>query len=269
MEILLLLVIVGLLAFREWSGFGGKWLKGKAAQRKGRRGELTVRKMANRFLDKGVYHILNNITLPTEDGSTQIDHVIISVYGVFVIETKNMKGWIFGNAREKYWTQTIFRYKNKFQNPLHQNFKHVRVLQDLLGLTQDQLHSVVVFIGNSTLKTEMPENVVKGQEFISLIKSKTKPVLPESEIEEIEQKILFHSLAPSRITERDHTQHVKQTKRKGDRKMSRKTIRSREKFFRMLICVCFGLLLILSLKMGWVDRLVPLLAPPITTEAPE
>ena len=183
---------------------------------------MAVSKMANRFLDKDKYHILENITLPVGDGSTQIDHVIISVYGVFVIETKNMTGWIFGDARQKYWTQTIYKHKSKFQNPLHQNFKHVRVLQDLLGLNQYQIHSVVVFIGDSTLKTEMPENVVQGQEYVWFIKSKNRLVLSESDVEEIEQKILFHSLPPSRKTQRDHTRHVKQMNRKVDRKMNRK-----------------------------------------------
>ena len=183
---------------------------------------MAVSKMANRFLDKDKYHILENITLPVGDGSTQIDHVIISVYGVFVIETKNMTGWIFGDARQKYWTQTIYKHKSKFQNPLHQNFKHVRVLQDLLGLNQYQIHSVVVFIGDSTLKTEMPENVVQGQECVWFIKSKNRLVLSESDVEEIEQKILLHSLPPSRKTQRDHTRHVKQMNHKVDRKMNRK-----------------------------------------------
>jgi len=44
------------------------------------------------FLDKNIYTLFKNVTLPTEDGTTQIDHVIVSRYGVFVIETKNMKG---------------------------------------------------------------------------------------------------------------------------------------------------------------------------------
>ena len=45
------------------------------------------------MLDKTIYHRLNNITLPLSNGgSTQIDHVIVSVYGIFVIETKHYKG---------------------------------------------------------------------------------------------------------------------------------------------------------------------------------
>lgn len=47
------------------------------------------------FLDKRAYFPLNNITLVTGNGTTQIDHVVVSKYGIFVIETKNIDGWIF------------------------------------------------------------------------------------------------------------------------------------------------------------------------------
>ena len=52
-------------------------------------------------LPKEDYHLIKNITLPTGDGTTQIDHILVSRFGVFVIETKNMKGWIFGSAHQK------------------------------------------------------------------------------------------------------------------------------------------------------------------------
>jgi restriction system protein len=70
------------------------WFKGIA-------GEMLVHISAKIHLNKDKYHVLRNVTLPTADGTTQIDHIIVSEYGVFVIETKNMKGWIFGGARQK------------------------------------------------------------------------------------------------------------------------------------------------------------------------
>ena len=72
-------------------------------------GELFVNVVAKVRLDKRIYTLFKNVTLPTEDGTTQIDHIIVSRYGVFVIETKNMKGWIFGNPQQKTWTQKIYR----------------------------------------------------------------------------------------------------------------------------------------------------------------
>ncbi len=67
----------------------------KTAWFKGVFGEFLVNLMAKLRLDKNTYHVIKNVTLPTDDGSTQIDHIIVSVYGIFVVETKNMKGWIF------------------------------------------------------------------------------------------------------------------------------------------------------------------------------
>jgi restriction system protein len=59
---------------------------------KGVIGEALVNLAAALFLDKNIYRLFKNVTLPTEDGTTQVDHVIVSPYGIFVIETKNLKG---------------------------------------------------------------------------------------------------------------------------------------------------------------------------------
>lgn len=175
---------------------------------KGITGEFIINLSAKIFLDKEIYHLIKNVTLPTEDGSTQIDHIIVSKYGVFVVETKNMKGWIFGNPNQKTWTQKIYKNTNKFQNPLHQNYKHTKTLESLLGLNDQQIHSVIVFIGDSTFKTDMPENVTYGGGYLRYIKSKTQPVLDESEVNEITTKIENGRLASSLKTNREHVAHV-------------------------------------------------------------
>ena len=181
----------------------------KSAWFKGVVGEFIVNLSARLFLDKQKYHVLKNVTLPTEDGSTQIDHVIVSKYGVFVVETKNMKGWIFGDTNQKTWTQKIYKHSSKFQNPLHQNHKHVKTLKSLLELNDHQIYSVVVFVGDSTFKMEMPENVRYGGGFIRFIKSKIQVVLTESKVKEITSKIESGRLTPSFKTNREHVRHVK------------------------------------------------------------
>ena len=176
---------------------------------KGVMGEFVVNLSTKLMLDKNKYHLIKNVTLPTNDGSTQIDHIIVSVFGVFVVETKNMKGWIFGGTKQKTWTQKIFKHSSKFQNPLHQNYKHVKTLESLLGLNEHQIFSVIVFVGDSTFKTEMPENVTYGSGYISFIKSKKTPVLSEAEANEISTKIETGRLTPSFKTNREHVKHVK------------------------------------------------------------
>ena len=83
------------------------WFKGKF-------GEFLVNLSVRWFLDKSRYHLIKNVTLSTEDGTTQIDHVLVSEFGVFVVETKNMKGWIFGGPHQRSWTQKIYRSNHKF-----------------------------------------------------------------------------------------------------------------------------------------------------------
>jgi hypothetical protein len=176
---------------------------------KGVTGEFIINVLARMFLDKHVYHLIKNVTLPTEDGTTQIDHIIVSRYGVFVVETKNMKGWIFGNPDQKTWTQKIYKHSTKFQNPLHQNYKHVKSLETLLGLNDQQVHSLVVFVGDSTFKTEMPENVTYGCGYVRYIKAKRHPVLSEAKVDAILNKIHTGMLTPSFKTNREHVKHVK------------------------------------------------------------
>lgn len=176
---------------------------------KGAIGEFQVNLAAKFFLDKQTYTLFKNVTLPTEDGTTQIDHIIVSRYGVFVIETKNMKGWIFGSPQQKTWTQQIYRHKSKFQNPLHQNYKHTQTLQSALELDPDKIFSLVVFIGDSTFKTAMPDNVVHGGSYIRFIKNKTLFILSDAEILDICRKIQSGRLEPSLRTHIDHINHVK------------------------------------------------------------
>lgn len=176
---------------------------------KGVLGEFQVNLAAKLFLDKTIYTLFKNVTLPTEDGSTQIDHIIVSRYGVFVIETKNMKGWIFGSSSQAMWTQKIYRHTSKFQNPLRQNYKHTQTLQSALGLDADKVFSIVVFIGDSTFKTPMPDNVVYGGGYIRYIKSKTHPILTDSEVQVICANIQSGRLKPSIKTHMDHVAHVK------------------------------------------------------------
>lgn len=114
---LLLLLLLGSIALA--------YLKKKLPQIKGRMGEHLVIKGLEKHLYPNEYTIINDVTLPLEDsGTTQVDHIIVSRFGIFVIETKNMSGWIFGNEKQAKWTQTIHRSKHQFQNPLRQNYKH-------------------------------------------------------------------------------------------------------------------------------------------------
>jgi restriction system protein len=183
---------------------------------KGKLGESKVNFSIGLLLNRRVYRLIKNVTLPVGSGTTQIDHIVVSPYGIFVIETKNMKGWIFGDSHEANWTQVIYRRKERFQNPLRQNYKHVKVVQDLLNLEPRQVFNVVVFVGDCTFKTQMPREVVKGTFGLSkFIKSKRVPVIPDHELPDIFAKLLDQRLVPGLRTNRAHIRNVRnQTNRK-------------------------------------------------------
>ena len=100
--------------------------------------------------------ILTNLYLPhpsKKDRTTEIDVVFINQAGVHVIESKNYSGWIFGRARDQYWTQTLpRRKKHRFFNPIKQNELHLKAIEQVLGLDRTHLHSWIVFSNRSTLK---------------------------------------------------------------------------------------------------------------------
>ena len=73
------------------------------------------------------YKIFNDILLATESGTTQIDHIVVSRFGIFVIETKNYRGWITGNENGSEWTKNVYGNKYRFANPFRQNYDTSRL----------------------------------------------------------------------------------------------------------------------------------------------
>lgn len=177
---------------------------------KGAEGERRVARKLHQALDASQYRILNDVTLPARDGTTQIDHVVLSRFGVFVIETKNMSGWIFGAEDQALWTQAVYRKKSRFQNPLRQNYGHVRTLQDLLDLDPNQAHNIVAFVGTATPKTHMPPNVVwSTYALTAFLASHQTQVIDPGALDGLAARILAVRLEPGRKTSKAHVDSVK------------------------------------------------------------
>jgi hypothetical protein len=155
------------------------------------------------------WHLLNNITLPTADGTTQIDHILVSRYGIFVIETKNYSGWIFGDANSSHWTQVLYRSKFKFQNPLKQNYKHIKAVQALLDfLPQNQIEGAVIFVGNADFKSDRPEGIYTLSEFLEALGKLRDEVISENRLQFCVGRLECQRLALTRKTDVDHRQHI-------------------------------------------------------------
>lgn len=158
------------------------------------------------------YILFNNCTLPDQDnGTTQIDHVILSPYGIFVLETKDYQGWIFGLEYDKTWRQSFNAQRSyEFQNPIRQNFKHIKVLQHLLSDVVDAqyFYSVIVFTPRSQFKTQMPDYVCRGDAWVDYVKSRQTPLISPIKLKRIQKHLERQLLANDQATEQLHIENL-------------------------------------------------------------
>ncbi|MDJ0623281.1 MAG: nuclease-related domain-containing protein [Desulfocapsaceae bacterium] len=204
---------------------------------KGIVGEIYVNLLLRFSLDKAEYYLCKNVTLPTDSGTTQIDHLIVSRYGIFVVETKNMKGWIYGGERQKTWTQKIFKNTRSFQNPLRQNFKHTKTLAELIGIHHRKIISLIIFVGDSSFKTAMPTNVVQGRQCLQFIRAHNNPVFTRQEIAEIMMKIEQLRLPQNLKTHREYVAYLKRTKNNSPPEMKRRSLNLRPMIMLALLAI--------------------------------
>lgn len=181
----------------------------KSSYFKGVFGEKSVLLLLKATLDKNKYIILEDVTLEQDSDTTQIDLIVLSVYGIFVIEVKNYKGWIFGSLNQKQWTQTIYKKKNKFQNPLHQNYKHIKFLENLLEVKDSTIFkNTVIFVGDSEFKTKLPINICRPKSLVSFIKSFNTSLFSKSELNRYIQRIETSRLDKNRKTNKQHLNNL-------------------------------------------------------------
>ena len=186
MEVLALILIALIVVFALF----GAYLNSPTVR--GARGERRVNAQLKRRLPAEDYTIFHDVTLDSSQGSTQIDHIILSRFGVFVIETKNYPGWIFGDAKSRQWTQTIYGNKSRFQNPLHQNYKHIKAVESFFSLDLRFIHSVVVFVGESEFKTDLPANVTDLEGLYPYIRSKRDLLLGAPRVDAMASRLSDH-----------------------------------------------------------------------------
>ena len=157
------------------------------AEKKGDVGEQIVKVAVLSKLDAAQYRHFSNLIIPAPNGTTQIDNIVVSPFGVFVIEAKYFQGWIFGGAKQEKWTHTLSRFeKYAFPNPIRQNYGHIKALARLLRQPESRFHSVIVFAHrNCQLKTELPTNVCLQHNFIEYIQGFTKNIVDDAALARI------------------------------------------------------------------------------------
>lgn len=142
----------------------------------------------------GYSRIQGNLYIPTNRGTTEVDTIFIHETGIYVIESKNFSGWIFGSENQRNWTQTFPNgEKYRFYNPIWQNNTHIKHLKKLLPDINPRIfHSIIVFGKKSTLKkinkTSTNIFVIHSYHLTRTMKSAIKESrvrLTENEIDEI------------------------------------------------------------------------------------
>lgn len=134
--------------------------------------------------------------------------------GFSSLKPKTTKVGIFGSERQKQWTQSIYRQKNKFQNPIHQNYKHIKTLESLLEdiVPSNVFFGIVIFVGSAEFKSKIPKGVFLDRDWIKYIKSFKSEIIYSDQIQMIKQRLEIAPLEKSWKTNRIHVENLKQCK---------------------------------------------------------
>lgn len=173
-------------------------------------GEARVSRVLRAHFAHPDYHLMNHVTLRMKDGTTQVDHILVSRFGVFVIETKDYGGWIFANASAATWTHVYYRAKFTIQNPILQNYRHVCAVRDLLDfLPPEAIKSVVVFTGDAEFRTDVPRGVVTVDQLADHVRQHADVVMSPNRLQFCVGRIETARLAMSRATDVEHVESLR------------------------------------------------------------
>ncbi|QSX05293.1 NERD domain-containing protein [Sedimentibacter sp. zth1] len=172
------------------------------------------------YLEKldGHHKLMTNLYLFKDDGSTtEIDLIMLSQTGIYVFESKNYSGWIFGDEKNRNWTQTLQnKQKNRFFNPIWQNKGHISALKSVIDFRNDNLYkSYIIFSKRCTLKkinVISPDvRVIKRNVLINAIKKDiegSSNILTVEEVDQLYSKLKKYTCADKAI-KKAHVEKIK------------------------------------------------------------
>ena len=153
------------------------------AQYKGRVGEAIVQ-AALKGLSSKMFIARHNLIVPSGRTTTEIDSVVFSYSGVFVIETKNWGGKIYGREDDARWTMRYGKKQETPLNPLRQNEGHMEALRAIVGAPPEAFHSIVVVSGGCEFPKGMPRNVIRPNQLRGRILSEREAHFSGEELDE-------------------------------------------------------------------------------------
>lgn len=194
------IVVIALLAIRYLL----QLIKNFKKRQKGEQGEKIVHAILE-SLPSRKYKIIDNVLIKVNQRTTQIDHIVVSRYGVFVIETKNYKGIIKGNENSEYWMQVLPGQKNYFYNPIKQNLTHCKAVSRYTKEYQKlPIISIIAFSKESTLQVTADTEVVKFSKLNKTIRTYRRKRISRKAMLAIYERIVNDNMTKRR----EHRQHV-------------------------------------------------------------
>lgn len=198
------IMLIALLAVRHIL----QLIKNYKKKQKGEKGERIVHNILA-SLPKRKYKVIDNVLIKVNQRTTQIDHIVVSRYGVFVIETKNYKGMIKGSEDSEYWMQALSGQKNFFYNPIKQNLTHCKaILKYTKQYDKLPVVSIIAFSKECNLQVTSETEVVKFSKLNKTIRSYRRKRLSKKTMLSVYERIVNDNMTKRR----DHRQHIHSVK---------------------------------------------------------
>ena len=174
---------------------------------KGKRGEYEVAKKLESL--GGEYYVINDVMLDTSTKTSQIDHIVISPYGIFVIETKNFSGTLCGSAYDNYISHLCNGKKYMIYNPLKQNLSHVRTLMQVLETDNKELFIPILTVADDCIcDIEAKTDIVPFSAIRNSILQHSRELLTVQEVREIAQRIFNMNI----VNEEERLHHIERVR---------------------------------------------------------
>lgn len=155
------------------------------------------------------YQVINNVLIQNQERTSQIDHIVVSPFGIFVIETKNYSGIISGAEGSENWKESFKTTgSHYFRNPIKQNWGHIYALSEYLNYDKRLFKSIIVFSDSADLHVNATVPVIYISQLKETILSYQQELLLLEEIDPIAKRLKEASYVDA-DTEDKHTQSVR------------------------------------------------------------
>ena len=189
------------------------WLRTKHA--KGVLGEFAGKLAVKQWLPESGYELFSDVMLQDKRGTTQIDHVVVSRFGIFVIEAKGISGKLYASSETKYRTWKVYRNGRgyTFQNPYLQNYRHRCALAEVLDVSLEVLHDVIFFpheeLVVATPEKLLPSFVTGRRGLAAYVLSFKEQVFTAEEVSRLTAILSLKRMENSRENKKKHTADLK------------------------------------------------------------